>query len=446
MWVILATFLPIIWYYFDLPGAAFVDYPCILIIVISTFVNKNVKSVLFFLGTVMLFLIAASISSLFGVFAFLLVLFAAGVLFDSTRKKEQFDTRNSGGGLNSDPIRMPLKKVANEGYGGYGGNYEDELNNSGFAHTNTKKHSGYQHKVDEVDDILGRSQRDREYEGDEYRVRCNGCNEPENHCRCCGTCDQHPCQCCRRCDSYPCECCDECGQSQSYCTCCRNCNRYPCECCNECGEANCRCCRRCDSYPCECRLTEEEERMRRAEEDAYFYRQRSGYQHKVDEADDVLGRSQRDRDYEDDKYAVHCNGCNEPENHCRCCDTCDQHPCRCCRSCNSYPCECCDECGQSQSYCKCCRNCDRYPCECCNECREANCRCCSSCNSYPCECCDECGQSQSYCKCCRNCDRYPCECCNECREANCRCCNSCNTYPCECCNTCGQPDRYCRCD
>ncbi|MGE7632901.1 hypothetical protein ACQKMZ_11395 [Bacillus paramycoides] len=94
MWVILATIIPIIWYYFDLPAAAFVEYPCIAIIVISTIVNKNVKSVLFFLGTVMLFLVAFSISILLAAFAILLVFFAVGILFDTSRKKEQKDKKN----------------------------------------------------------------------------------------------------------------------------------------------------------------------------------------------------------------------------------------------------------------------------------------------------------------------------------------------------------------
>ncbi|AUD22995.1 hypothetical protein ACS2U0_21005 [Bacillus cereus group sp. BC251] len=228
MWVILATFIPIIWYYFDLPAAAFVEYSCIAIIVISTIVNKNVKSVLFFLGTVLLFLVAVSISILFGAFAFLLVLFAAGILFDTSRKKEQKDKKNYGGGFNSNPIRQPIIRPANTGYGGYGGTYghnnnydvQNDQNNSGLAQINAmiqnsqrfdeeqkeqmrqveerarflRQQGGNEYEVDAADDILGRSPQQRDYEDEMHAARCFGCGELERECRCC-TCNDHPCMC-----------------------------------------------------------------------------------------------------------------------------------------------------------------------------------------------------------------------------------------------------------
>ncbi|ADY23975.1 hypothetical protein P4U05_20050 [Bacillus paranthracis] len=228
MWVIFATFIPIIWYYFDLPAAAFVEYSCIAIIVISTIVNKNVKSVLFFLGTVLLFLVAVSISILFGAFAFLLVLFAAGILFDTSRKKEQKDKKNYGGGFNSNPIRQPIIRPANTGYGGYGGTYghnndydvQNDQNNSGLAQINAmiqnsqrfdeeqkeqmrqveerarflRQQGGNEYEVDAADDILGRSPQQRDYEDEMHAARCFGCGEIERECRCC-TCNDHPCMC-----------------------------------------------------------------------------------------------------------------------------------------------------------------------------------------------------------------------------------------------------------
>ncbi|MEJ9149291.1 hypothetical protein P4520_29870, partial [Bacillus thuringiensis] len=221
-------FIPIIWYYFDLPAAAFVEYSCIAIIVISTIVNKNVKSVLFFLGTVLLFLVAVSISILFGAFAFLLVLFAAGILFDTSRKKEQKDKKNYGGGFNSNPIRQPIIRPANTGYGGYGGTYghnndydvQNDQNNSGLAQINAmiqnsqrfdeeqkeqmrqveerarflRQQGGNEYEVDAADDILGRSPQQRDYEDEMHAARCFGCGEIERECRCC-TCNDHPCMC-----------------------------------------------------------------------------------------------------------------------------------------------------------------------------------------------------------------------------------------------------------
>ncbi|PFN28428.1 hypothetical protein COJ50_04095 [Bacillus cereus] len=315
MLVILATIIACIWYFFNLPNATTVVLVCGLIIVFSTIVKRNVKSVLFFLGTVVLFFVALSNSILYAAFAFFIVLFAAGILFGSAREDEQDDIRNNGRGFERGPTRESKRRVANAGYSGsYEHNEYDDVQNdqsySEFSNGNTKKqsglseeeerkrqaeddayfyrrHGGYRHKVDEADDILGRSQRERDYEDDKYEVRCNGCNEPESHCKCCSTCDQYPCRCCRRCDSYPCECCDTCGEAN--CRCCSRCDSYPCECCDECGQPDryCRCCRRCDSYPCEC-----------------------------------------------------CNECGEAN-------------CRCCRRCDSYPCECCNSCGQPDRYCRC---------------------------------------------------------------------------------------------
>ncbi|MGF9854957.1 hypothetical protein ABHN09_25905 [Bacillus paramobilis] len=229
MWVILATIIPIIWYYFDLPSAAIIEYSCILIIVISTIVYKNVKSVLFFLGTVLLFLVAVSISILFGAFAILLALFAAGILYDTTRKKEQNDKRNYGGGFNSNPIREPIIRPANTGYGGYSGTYEhnndydvqNNLNNSGLAQINAmlqnaqkleeeqkeqmrqveesarfyRQQSGCEHMVDAADDILGRSPQERDYQDEIHAARCFGCGEVERNCCCCSECNVHPCMC-----------------------------------------------------------------------------------------------------------------------------------------------------------------------------------------------------------------------------------------------------------
>ncbi|GAB6456142.1 hypothetical protein bcgnr5390_12220 [Bacillus luti] len=228
MWVILATFIPIIWYYFDLPAAAFVEYSCIAIIVISTIVNKNVKSVLFFLSTVMLFLVAVNISILLGAFAILVVFVAAGFLYDSTKKKEQYETRNYGGGFNSNPIRQPIIRPANTGYGGYGGTYghnndydvQNDQNNSGLAQINAmiqnsqrfdeeqeeqmrqveerarflRQQGGNEYEVEAADNILGRDQYQRNYEDAMYAARCFGCGEIERDCRCC-TCNDHPCLC-----------------------------------------------------------------------------------------------------------------------------------------------------------------------------------------------------------------------------------------------------------
>ena len=128
--------------------------------------------------------------------------------------------------------------------------------------------------------------------------------------------------------------------------------------------------------------------MKEAEDEAYFYRRHGGPQWKIDAADDELGRTQFERDYEDEKWEHVCDGCGEPERHCKCCNKCD-----------SYPCECCDTCGY------------------------ANCRCCSTCEDYPCSCCDECGQPERYCRCCTKCNSYPCECCDTCGYADCKCCS-----------------------
>ncbi|AYF06105.1 hypothetical protein bcere0028_18850 [Bacillus cereus AH1271] len=315
MLVILATIVACIWYFFALPNATTVVLVCGLTIVLSTIVKRNVKSVLFFLGTVILFFVALSNSILYAALAFFVVLFAAGILFDTSSSEETADERNNDRGFGSERIRGSKRRVANTGYDStYGHDDNDEVqydrNNSEFTYTSGKKqsgisdeeyrkkqaeddayfyrrHSGYRHKVEEADDVLGRSQRERDYEDDKYEVRCNSCNEPESHCRCCDTCNQYPCRCCRRCDLYPCECCDTCGEAS--CRCCRRCDSYPCECCDECGQPQsyCRCCRRCDRYPCEC-----------------------------------------------------CNECGEAN-------------CRCCRRCDAYPCECCSSCGQPDRYCKC---------------------------------------------------------------------------------------------
>lgn len=158
-------------------------------------------------------------------------------------------------------------------------------------------------------------------------------------------------------------------------------------------------------------------RQKKLEEDAHFYRRNGGERWKVEAADDALGRTQVERDHEDEQYERTCSGCNEPESQCSCC-----------RNCNSDPCQCCDECGQYN--CRCCRNCNSDPCQCCDECGQYNCRCCRNCNSDPCECCDECGYYN--CRCCSNCDRDPCQCCSECGEYNCRCCYRCGRYPCDC--------------
>ena len=88
---------------------------------------------------------------------------------------------------------------------------------------------------------------------------------------------------------------------------------------------------------------------KRKEDDAYFYRKNGGPRWKIDEADDALGRSKIDRDYEDEHYERRCNECREPESQCKCCSKCDR-----------YPCECCDERGYAD--CRCCSRCDRYPC------------------------------------------------------------------------------------
>lgn len=321
MVVILATILAVICYIFDLPDATLVELGCALLILFYAIKNRAIGSVLFFLGTVCIFLWTLSNNSiLYATVAFLGVIFAASALLGATSP----DGNNTRGNDNfrNERSRKPKRNTSNDGYrntsdDGYRNtsndgyfDYEKRSNrkNSAIANTNMKKQSG---------------------------------------------------------------------------------------------------------------ITEEEYRKRQAEEDAYFYRKHGGYRHKVEEADDILGRNQRERDYEDEKYEIRCRGCNEPESHCRCCDDCDQYPCRCCR-----------ECGEAN--CRCCRKCSSYPCECCDECGEANCRCCRRCDSYPCECCDECGQPERYCKCCRNCDSYPCRCCRECGESHCRCCRRCDSYPCRC--------------
>ncbi|MGX5609714.1 hypothetical protein ACWKTZ_25395 [Bacillus cereus] len=260
MLVILATLIAGIWYIFDLPNAAMVELVCVLLVVFYALAKRIIGSVLFFLGAIFLFLWALSNSLLYGIVAFFGVIFAAAWLIGAS----------SSGGVNTgsdnnfrnERSSKPKRKTIDDGY--FENNYEQRSNrkNSGIAYTNTKKqsgiteeeyrkkqaeddayfyrrHGGYRHKVEEADDILGRSQRERDYEDEKYETRCRGCNEPESHCRCCNDCDQYPCRCCR-----------ECGEAN--CRCCRRCDSYPCECCNECGEANCRCCRSCNSHPCEC--------------------------------------------------------------------------------------------------------------------------------------------------------------------------------------------------
>lgn len=191
----------------------------------------------------------------------------------------------------------------------------------------------------------------------------------------------------------------------------------------------------------------ESERARRKalEEEAYLLRKYNADHWKVKAADDALGRSEREREWENDKqdYQPVCNNCNHWESQCRCCNTCDDYPCKCCYKCKEYPCDCCVECGAAR--CRCCSKCEAYPCECCDECGQPDryCRCCSRCDSYPCQCCDECREAN--CRCCRTCDSYPCQCCRTCDDFPCRCCSRCDSYPCECCDDCGQPDRYCRC-
>lgn len=305
MLVILATIIAAIWYVFDLPNVTPVLLFCGLLITFYALIKKVVSSVLFFFGSIILFIWAMSNSLLYGFIAFLGVLFAGAVLVVAS--KQQGSNKNSNEDNTNDydyeeddedeRRRKPKRRAKDDGYHDYVN--ESNRKASGFTQSNKKS------KYDE---------------------------------------------------------------------------------------------------------SEEEYRKRKAEDDAYFYRQRGGFRNKVDEADDILGRNQRERDYNDEKYEARYRGCNEPESHCKCCDTCDQYPCRCCRECDDYPC-------------KCCRKCSSYPCECCDECGEANCRCCRRCDSYPCECCDECGQPERYCRCCRKC----------------------NSYPCECCNSCGQPDKYCRC-
>jgi len=109
---------------------------------------------------------------------------------------------------------------------------------------------------------------------------------------------------------------------------------------------------------------EEEERIRQAKEDAYYYRIHNGPRHLIEEADDILGLTQKERDYYDDKYAQKCKECNELIDDCICCNECRTHPC-----------ECCEKCGEAPRYCRCCRECGEYPCECCEECGYARCRC-----------------------------------------------------------------------
>ncbi|MDA1884749.1 hypothetical protein [Bacillus cereus group sp. BY105LC] len=200
MWVILATIIPIVWYFLDFPSAAIVEYSCIFIIIISTIVYKNVKSVLFFLGTVMLFFVAISISILLGAFAILLVLFAAGILYDTTRKKEQNDKRNYGGGFNSNPIREPIIRPTNTGYGGYTGtydhinDYEERKNQAEEDARFYRQQGGNEYMVDAADDFLGRSPQQRDYEDEMHAARCFGCGEIERECTCC-KCNDHPCMC-----------------------------------------------------------------------------------------------------------------------------------------------------------------------------------------------------------------------------------------------------------
>ncbi|MGE7632900.1 hypothetical protein ACQKMZ_11390 [Bacillus paramycoides] len=68
--------------------------------------------------------------------------------------------------------------------------------------------------------------------------------------------------------------------------------------------------------------------MRQVEERARFLRQQGGNEYEVDAADDFLGRSPQQRDYEDEMHAARCFGCGEIERECRCC-TCNDHPCMC---------------------------------------------------------------------------------------------------------------------
>ena len=201
MWVILATIIPIFWYYFDLPSAAFVEYPCILIIVISTIVNKNVKSVLFFLGTVMLFLVAWAISWFYAMFAIFLVLFAAGIMYDSAKSKKSDGIRSYGGGVYSNPNREPIIRPANTGYGGYTGTY-DHINDYEEQERHAEEQALYyrrlgnnEHMVNAADDFLGRSPQQRDYEDEMHAARCFGCGEIERECCCCRECNVHPCMC-----------------------------------------------------------------------------------------------------------------------------------------------------------------------------------------------------------------------------------------------------------
>lgn len=189
---------------------------------------------------------------------------------------------------------------------------------------------------------------------------------------------------------------------------------------------------------------EREGRRKEAEDNAYLYRVHGGPQWKIDAADDELGRTQFERDYEDERWGHVCDGCKEPERYCKCCRECDSYPCQCCSQCRSHPCECCNTCGYAS--CRCCSKCECYPCECCDNCGqpERYCKCCSKCESYPCECCNTCGEPERYCKCCRECDNYPCECCRNCRSHPCECCDTCGYASCRCCYRCREYP--CECD
>lgn len=142
---------------------------------------------------------------------------------------------------------------------------------------------------------------------------------------------------------------------------------------------------------------DEYERKKELERDSDLYRRHDAVPWKVESIDDELGRTQAEREYENEKhdYEPVCSNCNYPEGQCRCCNTCNDYPCQCCYTCRSHPCECCSTCGY------------------------ASCSCCSSCNSYPCECCDTCGYAS--CRCCSTCDDYPCQCCYSCRSYPCSC-------------------------
>lgn len=134
-------------------------------------------------------------------------------------------------------------------------------------------------------------------------------------------------------------------------------------------------------------------KKKNAEDAAYEHRKYGAPEWKVRAADDDLGRTQRERDYENEKWGYNpmCNECNRPENECKCCD-----------------------------------DCGRYNCVCCRECGEARCVCCSKCQSSPCQCCSKCNEPDNYCRCCDRCGET---------ERNCRCCDRC-----------GRDERYCGCN